>query len=31
LDWKLILLTFIRIHGLPIEFRYSSTQEQEGL
>jgi hypothetical protein len=31
LDWKLILLTFIRMNGLPIEFRYSSTQEQEGL
>jgi hypothetical protein len=27
-DWKLLLFTFIRIHGLPIEMRYSPTEEQ---
>jgi hypothetical protein len=27
-DWKLVLFTFIRIHGLPIEMRYSPTEEQ---
>jgi hypothetical protein len=27
-DWKLILFPFIRFHGLPIEFRYSSIKEK---
>jgi hypothetical protein len=27
-DWKLLLFSFIRIHGLPIEMRYSPTEEQ---
>jgi hypothetical protein len=28
-DWKLLLLTFIRINGLPIEMRYSPKEEED--
>jgi hypothetical protein len=27
-DWKLLLFTFIKNHGLPIEMRYSPTEDQ---